>query len=126
MFARPCQGALLHSSSRRLQRKHSAILVGLLLGVIGIATWYFLFWLTPRTNGPLRQEVYVWQRAWTQSVREAVSQHATNFAQLVVLRAEVSWPTNRQPQLARANVDYETLTRLRQPVGLALRIGPYA
>lgn len=74
----------------------------------------------------MRQEVYVWQRAWTKPVRTAVAQYATNFAALTVLRAEISWTTNRQPQLTRANVDYETLARIRHPVGFALRIGPYA
>ncbi len=85
-----------------------------------------MVWRGPRLSGPLRQEVYVWQRAWTQPVREAVSQHGSNFAELAVLRAEISWNTNRQPQLTRANVDYETLAKARRPVGLALRIGTYA
>lgn len=109
-----------------MQKKPAVILFILLLVAAGIATWYFLFWRAPHVSGPLRQEVYVWQRAWTQPVRDAVIQRATNFAHLVALRAEISWTTNRQPQLARANVDYATLSKLRQPIGLALRIGPYA
>ncbi len=88
--------------------------------------WYFRFWRVPHVSGPLRQEVYVWQRAWTKPVRDAVLQHGSNFAEVAVLRAEISWNTNRQPQLTRANVDFETLAKTGQPVGLALRIGTYA
>jgi hypothetical protein len=109
-----------------LKKKRLITLAVLLLLAAGLAAWFFLFWRAPHVSGPLRQEVYVWQRAWTQPVREAVSQHGTNFAVITVLRAEISWTTNRQPQLTRANVDYETLTKVRRPIGLALRIGTYA
>ena len=117
---------VLFPSSARLRKKR--FILGLILSgsAIGGAVWFFLYWQTPHVSGPLRQEVYVWQRAWTKPVRDAVTQHATNFAALAVLRAEISWTTNRQPQLTRANVDYETLARLRRPVGFALRIGTYA
>jgi len=100
----------------------SVLLVAALLGV---AAWFFLFWRAPHVSGPLRHEVYVWQRAWTQPVRDAVSQHATNFAEVVVLKAEVSWKADGKPQLARVAVDYETLAAMHRPVGIALRIGPY-
>lgn len=76
-------------------------------------------------NGPLRHEAYVWQRAWTTPVREAVAQHATNFAALALLKAEVSWK-DRKPQVVRVPIDYATLAATRQPFGIALRIGPYA
>lgn len=121
-----CQEMLLHPSSRRLRKNHRITLSVLLLVAAGMAVWFFLFWRAPQVSGPLRQEVYVWQRAWTKPVRDAVAQHATNFAAIAVLRAEISWSSNRQPQLIRANVDYETLAQARRPVGLALRIGPYA
>ncbi len=58
-------------------------------------------------------------------MRDAVSQHATNFAEIAVLKAEISWK-DKQPQLTRVAVDYETLAKARRPVGIALRIGPYA
>jgi hypothetical protein len=85
---------------------------------------FFLFGQAPRRTGPLRHEVYVWQRAWTHPVLEAVAQHGSNFAALAVLKAEISWK-NQRPQLVRANVDYATLAMTKRPVGLALRIGPY-
>lgn len=109
-----------------MRKKLVAILIILLLGAGGIAAWFFLCWRAPHVSGPLRQEVYVWQRAWPQPVREAVVQHGSNFAEVAVLRAEISWSTSRQPQLTRANVDFATLARLRRPIGLALRIGTYA
>ena len=109
-----------------MRKKPRITLTALLRLAAGMAAWFFLFWRAPQISGPLRHEVYVWQRAWTKPVRDAVSQHATNFAAIAVLRAEISWTTNRQPQLTRANVDYETLARVRRPVGLALRIGTYA
>jgi hypothetical protein len=108
-----------------LRKKRVVILSGLFIVAVAAGAWVFFFWLAPRTSGPLRQDVYVWQRAWTQPVRDAVSQHGTNFAEIAALKAEISWK-ERQPQLTRVAVDYETLVQARRPVGIALRIGPYA
>ena len=44
-----------------------------------------------RSAAPLPHDVYVWQRAWNEPVREAVVRHATNFQTLVALGAEVTW-----------------------------------
>ena len=78
---------------------------------------------SPQASIPLTHEAYVWQRAWTQPVRDAVKQHAAQFGGLTVLNAEVSWK-NRQPQVIRVPLDYSILTNAPCPVGLALRIGP--
>lgn len=94
-----------------------------LLGVV-LAAW-LMRRSEPRSHGPLPHEAYVWQRAWTEPVRESVAAHATNFAEVVVLAAEVSWK-DKQPQLVRVAVDYPSLVRTNCRVGLALRIGPYA
>lgn len=72
---------------------------------------------------PLPQQVYVWQRAWNEPVRESVLAHASTFAETTVLLAEVSWK-NKSPQVVRANVDFPTLAKARCPVGLVLRVGP--
>jgi hypothetical protein len=64
----------------------------------------------------------VWQRAWTAPVRDAIAQHASRFAGLTVLGAEVSWKEG-QPQVIRVPLDYSVLTNAPCPVGLALRIG---
>ena len=99
----------------------SAVVVAVAAGIVG---WLFVFWLVPRTRGPMRHEAYVWQRAWTQPVRDAVLQHGTNFAELVPLKAEISWKDGK-PRVARVAVDYATLAKAGRPVGIALRIGPY-
>jgi hypothetical protein len=73
---------------------------------------------------PLPSEVYVWQRAWTPPVREAVAEHATNFSEIVVLQAEVSWK-EKIPQVARVVVDFSSLAKVHRPVGLVLRVGAF-
>jgi len=117
--------------------KNRAVLISALLiaTASAITAWLLGFASTPRANGPLAHEVYVWQRAWTQPVRAAVAQHGTNFARIVPLKAEISWK-ERKPILTRVAADYRTLNELivtcqnarqRVPaIGIALRIGPYA
>ena len=75
------------------------------------------------TSGPLPQEVYVWQRAWTPAVREAVGAQAGDFDAVVVLAAEVGWERGRR-EVARAEVDWSLLTGARA-VAVALRVGPF-
>ena len=75
--------------------------------------------------GRLHHEAYVWQRAWTHPVRDAVREHATEFAGLTVLCAEVAWKDHR-PQVVRVPINYSTLTNAPCPVGLALRIGAFS
>jgi hypothetical protein len=73
----------------------------------------------------LPQEVYVWQRAWTEPVRRSVIEHGGDFARVIVLKAEVVWHDGK-PQLTEVPVDYEALAGTKRPIGLALRVGPYA
>lgn len=76
-----------------------------------------------RASGPLPQEAYVWQRAWTPAVREAVGQ-AWGFAGLTVLAAEID--LSRSPLRAfRVGIDWQALRESGRPVGLALRIGRF-
>ena len=77
----------------------------------------------PYLHVPLTHEAYVWQRAWTTPVRDAIAQHASRFSGLTVLSAEVSWK-GKQPQVVRVPLDYTVLTNVHCPVGLAFRIGP--
>ena len=58
-------------------------------------------------------------------MREAVSQHAKDFHQIVLLSAEVRW-RNKEPQVVRVPIDYHAIRKTAVPVGLALRIGTYA
>lgn len=73
----------------------------------------------------LPHQVYVWQRAWTEPVVQAVSAHATNFSEIAVLCAEVSWK-KQLPETVHAGVDFSVLAKARRPIGLVLRVGPYS
>jgi hypothetical protein len=79
--------------------------------------------IPPQAVGPLTHEAYVWQRAWTEPVRDAITQHAARFSGLTVLSTEVSWK-GKQPQVIHVPLDYSILTNVPCPVGLAFRIGP--
>jgi hypothetical protein len=80
----------------------------------------------PAAHGEnLPPEVYVWQRAWTPPVRAAVADHAASFSEIAVLQAEVSWK-EKIPQIARVTVDFSTPAKTQRPVGLVLRVGPFA
>lgn len=89
---------------------------GLLAGLIflPLATW---------AEG-LRHEAYAWQRAWTAPVEWAVADHGNAFANLVALKAEVTWHDGN-PQVTRIPVKYGALAQIGRSVGLALRIGPF-
>ena len=89
-----------------------------------VAMLFFFFRDGPRATGALRQDVYVWQRAWTQPVRDAVAAHATNFSEVVPLRAEISWADSK-PQMIRVALDKSLLAETHTRIGLALRIGTY-
>jgi hypothetical protein len=79
----------------------------------------------PLHAASLPQEVYVWQRAWTEPVRRAVADHGAVFSRIVALQAEVTWDQGK-PRLARVSADYSALAATGRPIGLALRIGPYS
>jgi hypothetical protein len=70
------------------------------------------------------QDVYVWQRAWTDAVQAALTNECSSFTNVVVLAAEISWK-NKQPVLARVPLDYPALKATSRPVGIALRIGTW-
>jgi hypothetical protein len=72
----------------------------------------------------LSQGAYVWQRNWNGAVRDAISEHGSNFETLVALKAEVSWRAKR-PELVEVPLDYGLLKKSDARIGLALRVGPY-
>jgi len=72
----------------------------------------------------LPQDVYVWQRNWNQVVRDAITEHGSNFETLVALKAEVSWHAKR-PEFVQVPLDYALLKKSGSHIGLALRVGPY-
>jgi len=94
-----------------------AALVAVLL--LGLAEWP-----TPRATTPMIQSVYVWQRAWTDAVKKAVSSRVPAMdGGAVVLAAEVAFDAAGRREIEVA-LDHERLARSSVPVGLALRIGP--
>jgi hypothetical protein len=100
----------------------SPILLGLL------CTWFI--WLVapgaqPGTDPGLEHQAYVWQRAWNDPVVQAVGSRAGLFTRWVVLSAEISWKQGKG-QLTSVEVDYAAVAQTGRPVGLALRIGPFA
>jgi hypothetical protein len=115
------------NSSANLPMKRRVINLSVLLILVAAALPVFIVAMrsTPRASGPLPHEAYVWQRAWTEPMRDAVTQHATNFSELVVLAAEVTW-NNKNPNVTHVGVDFPTLAKMQTPVGLALRIGPFS
>ncbi|HEX4966868.1 MAG TPA: DUF3142 domain-containing protein [Thermoanaerobaculia bacterium] len=74
----------------------------------------------PPVHGPLRQEAYVWQRAWSPAVRDSLGQ-AKELAGVVVLAAEVDL-RSRAPEVVRVPLDAEALKGLGRPVGVAVRV----
>ena len=77
-----------------------------------------------RARGPLVQEVYIWQRLWGEELLKAVRLSAPSFRRLVVLCAEISFEKGK-PRVVQVPVDHKALAAAGQPVGLALRVGPY-
>ena len=58
----------------------------------------------PRASGSLPHEAYVWQRARSAAVTEAVSAHAAELDGLAFLAAEVSW-VGGAPRVAHAPLE---------------------
>lgn len=78
-----------------------------------------------RSDAPLKHEAYVWQRHWDDDLAQAVKLCTGQMEGLCLLGAEVSF-TPEAPRVVRVPIDYETVTAVESPVGLALRIGPYS
>lgn len=76
-----------------------------------------------RSTPDLEHECYVWQRAWTDPVRRAVSERGTNFTRLVVLGGEITW-AKQAPEVVLVDTDDAALARTGRPIGLAWRVGP--
>ena len=105
------------------------VLLLLLLLVVALGVEILLrFRAVPHTHGPLSQQAYVWQRAWTDPVRNALEQHGQEFSRIVILAAQVSWekrPTGEShPVLFKVRPDWDRLKPATE-VGLAIRINEF-
>jgi hypothetical protein len=78
----------------------------------------------PTASGPLRQRGYLWQRAWSPAVADALTQAETRLDGVVILGAEIVW-SGRLPQTIRATIDWEKVKNSKKPVAIALRIAPF-
>ncbi len=65
-------------------------------------------------SGPIPNEVYIWQRAWTPALRDSISANAPVFSAIVPLAAEVSFVGGRSV-VTRIAIDYPALARVHAP-----------
>jgi hypothetical protein len=80
----------------------------------------------PLSTTALPHSIYIWQREWTDGVREGVQRGQATFAEWVVLAAEVEFRAGVAPRVVRVSPDYDCLRRSGRPVGLALRVAPHS
>jgi len=67
----------------------------------------------------------VWQREWTPAVAAAIWQAAPKLGGFVVLGAEIGWKDGK-PRVLRPPVDWAVLRETGGPIGIAMRIDPFA
>ncbi len=101
-----------------------SLAVAVLIGA-GIVGWRGIS-RPARTAGAMENQAYIWQRAWTPAVRQAVisADSGGDFAELVALGAEIT-PNKDHPVIQSFQVDRTVLAKGKK-WGVALRIGPYA
>jgi hypothetical protein len=101
------------------------MLVAVIAAGVGVYAWRHRVDTVPETHGGLGREVYVWQRAWTDDVKNAIDQHGRAFDRVVVLGAQIVWEKPTEPHVFRVAVDWGQLHRSARDVGAAIRIGSY-
>jgi len=79
----------------------------------------------PVSTAPLPQWAYVWQREWTPAVGAAIRRAAPKLDGFVVLGAEIAWKDGK-PRVLRPPVDWAVLHETGRPIGIAMRIDPFA
>ena len=96
-----------------------------LAGSLVLLMFVFASCRPPESSAPLHQEAYVWRRAHTGAVADALRAHAASFEQLVVLAAEVSWSAEGQPRIVRVPLNTEAL-KSAPSLGFAIRINAFS
>jgi Protein of unknown function (DUF3142) len=79
---------------------------------------------TPTESDPLIQRGYLWQRAWTPAVVNAMQDADRRLNGVVVLGAEMVWQ-GKVPRVIEANISWDDLKTASNPCALTLRIAPY-
>ena len=94
----------------------------LILFAIVLSSAILLDWRrTPRAAGQLSHEFYVWQRAWTSPVVNAVNDTPPTVSGLAPLAAEVTW-RNGRAEVAWPQIDFAALRRRECHVSAVMRI----
>ena len=76
-------------------------------------------------SGPLKQRGYLWQREWTPAVVEALGEADRRMDGVVILGAEINL-AGKNPEIARATIDWDAVKRGSEHRALALRVAPFA
>ncbi|MGE3309593.1 MAG: DUF3142 domain-containing protein [Limisphaerales bacterium] len=108
---------------------HRPLLSGLAAGVLALALALTTASCRrePRASGALAHDAYLWQRAWTPEVKEAVHSQATAFGTLSILFGEIGWASG-SPKFVRVASDAGVLREIGPStrIGIALRVGPFS
>ncbi len=89
--------------------------------VLGLVFFFVAVRVSAWTN-----EIYVWQRAERSAVESALTVAAEQCDGFNLLGSEISNASSVQPNVVRPKLDLMRLAQLGRPVGLSLRVGPYA
>jgi len=80
---------------------------------------------TERVSGPLRQEIFIWQRVWNEQVESALANARNSAAGFAVLAAEIDLRQGA-PKIFRPNINYAALKTASRPAAMTIRIDPFA
>jgi len=75
---------------------------------------------------PFSHGAYIWQREWTDGLREAIRRNRSFVTDWVVLAAEVEFRPGIAPRVARVVPDYASLQESTRPIGFAIRVAPWS
>ena len=93
--------------------------------VIALSVCVWMLWNIPLPS-PLSHGAYIWQREWTDGLREAIRRNQSFVTEWVVLATEVEFRPNAVPRVARVAPDYASLRESQRPIGLAIRAAPWS
>jgi hypothetical protein len=77
------------------------------------------------TSGQMPHDVYIWQRVWIPEVAEGIAQARESMQRFVVFAGQIT-VTSGAPKVTQTDIDYRQLKAAGKPVGLAIRVDPYA
>lgn len=78
----------------------------------------------PSFNAPLTQEIYIWQRLWTDETTSAVNGLGKLGDGLLPLAAQLTWNGKQGRQVAWPNLNWELLKHCGKRITLCIRIDP--